>query len=130
MVASPVPFSNSQTPMRSLNKSHYFPPNYSNPSTASPEKEKDNTLAMSNNSNLDVYIDSVYNKTKFVNLKYEILQSLQGDIKISFDNEFNNFKLRQKDLLAKSRNTSFHGYIKHLQEKLKSKDKIMKQTLT
>ena len=73
-------------------------------------KEKDDTLEKSNSSNVHTYIDSAYNKVIFVNLKNEILQSLQGDIKILFDNEFTIFKLRCKDPVAKS-NTRFQMII-------------------
>lgn len=56
------------------------------------------------------------------------MQSLQRDIKKIFDNEFNIFKSRHKDPVAKS-NTRFNDHIKHLPEELKSKDKIINLTL-
>ena len=55
-------------------------------------------------------------------------KSFQGNIKILFDNEFDIFKSRCKDLVSKS-NTWFDDQIKHLQEELKSQYKIINQTL-
>ena len=95
MLASPVP--NLQTSIPSLNKSTTSHPVTPIPdftiSFVNPEKENDNTLKKSNSSKVDTYIDWAYDKSKFVNLGKEILQSLQKDVNM-FDNEFYNFKSR------------------------------------
>ena len=95
MLASPNP--NLQTSIPSLNKSTTSHPVTPIPdftiSFVNPEKENDNTLKKSNSSKVDTYIDWAYDKSKFVNLGKEILQSLQKDVNM-FDNEFYNFKSR------------------------------------
>ena len=95
MLASPVP--NLQTSIPSLNKSTTSHPVTPIPdftiSFVNPEKENDNILKKSNSSKVDTYIDWAYDKSKFVNLGKEILQSLQKDVNM-FDNEFYNFKSR------------------------------------
>ena len=98
MLASPVP--NLQTSIPSLNKSTTSHPVIPIPdftiSFVYPEKENDNTLEKSDSSKVDTYIDWAYDKSKFVNLGKEILQSLQKDVNM-FDNEFYNFKSRCVD---------------------------------
>ena len=65
MVASPVPFSNLQTPMPSLNKSTTFRPIADfTICVVSPEKEKDMIVKKSNSNNVDTYINSAHKKAK------------------------------------------------------------------
>ena len=102
MVVSPFAISTSQTITSSAK-------NYTTPHPITPildfktgfvflEKEKDNSLEKSNCCSVKTYIDSVSVKAKQL-----------------FDNEFNIFKPRSKDLVTKS-NTGFND--KHLQEKI------------
>ena len=89
MIASPVPFSNSQTPMSSSSKSTTFHPitPFSDFTVGfvSREKKKNYTLETSNSSNVDTYIiDSAHVKLKFINLKNEILKILGGDITVKY----------------------------------------------
>ena len=65
MVASLFPFSNSQTPIPSSNKSTAFHPIADFTfCVVFTEKEKDKTVEKANSSNVDIYIYSAHKKAK------------------------------------------------------------------
>ena len=75
------------------------------------------------------YIDSVYEKLKIHNLKEDILQNVRNNIRVICDKELSAFKCKCEDLIEKSI-TRYDRQILHLQDELKSKDKIINQLLT
>ena len=74
------------------------------------------------------YIDRIYKKVEIENFKDDILKNLRHNIKELFDNEFTIFKSKCEELVETS-SLRYNKQIDHLQNKIKSKDKIIDQLI-
>ena len=74
------------------------------------------------------YIDRIYEKVKIENFKDDILKNLRHNIKELFDNEFTIFKSKCEELVETS-SLRYNKQIDHLQNEIKSKDKIIDQLI-
>ena len=74
------------------------------------------------------YIDRIYEKVKIENFKGDILKNLRNNIKELFDNEFTIFKYKCEELVETS-SLRYNKQIDHLQNEIKSKDKIIDQLI-
>ena len=82
------------------------------------------------NSNNDINIDitTQHEKIKVESFKENILQNLRNNIKEIFDSEFTIFKSKCEELVQTS-SVRYNKQIDHLQNELKTKDKIIDQLL-
>ena len=69
-----------------------------------------------------------YEKVKIENFKDDILKNLRHNIKELFDNEFTIFKSKCEELVETS-SLRYNKQIDHLQNEIKSKDKIIDQLI-
>ena len=74
------------------------------------------------------YIDRIYEKVNIENFKDDILKNLRHNIKELFDNEFTIFKSKCEELVE-TPSLRYNKQIDHLQNEIKSKDKIIDQLL-
>ena len=117
-MATQTPLNDSETPITNSipDFSAYF---------LTPEHK---TIENAHMNSSEKYIDRIYEKVKIENFKDDILKNLRHNIKELFDNEFTIFKSKCEELVETS-SLRYNKQIDHLQNEIKSKDKIIDQLI-
>ena len=117
-MATKTPLNDSETPI--TNSIPDFSADFSTP--------EHKTIENAHMNPSEKYIDRIYEKVKIENFKDDILKNLRHNIEELFDNEFTIFISKCEELVETS-SLRYNKQIDHLQNEIKSKDKIIDQLI-